>query len=108
MSAFKSLAIIALAAFATAMPTAVTTGNNGGKGCTGTQAAQTCNANQQLNCCQDGLLGLDCLLIDLLDLPLTDTCTTGTVNCCSGGGDTGLIVLDLSCSVVNLDLLGGL
>ncbi|KAF4547255.1 Hydrophobin-like protein 5 [Elsinoe fawcettii] len=96
-----------LLAFATSIHASPTSKKTGGD-MTVQQAAQQCGNNQKISCCNNSggastLLGLNCVSIPILAIPIGQQCQGNNVAaCCQGDSSGGLINLDLSCSPISL------
>ena len=104
MAFFKSLLIASVAAVAFAAPQ----GAEGGKtevGVKSQSSAPKCGNGQKIACCNSGedLIGLNCLSIPILAIPIQQACGSNVAACCQTGDAEGnLINLEANCIAIPL------
>jgi len=104
MAFFKSLLIASVAAVAFAAPQ----GAEGGKtevGVKSQSSAPKCGNGQKIACCNSGedLIGLNCLSVPILAIPIQQACGSNVAACCQTGDAEGnLINLEANCIAIPL------
>ncbi|KAF4548263.1 Hydrophobin-like protein 2 [Elsinoe fawcettii] len=97
---FTNILALALATVALASPVEKRTD----KDTPTNEVANQCNANQKLTCCngRGGLLGLNCISLGLLTIPIGQTCSADNVVACCDVNQFGLINLNLACLPITI------
>ncbi|KAM0720489.1 hypothetical protein Q7P37_004625 [Cladosporium fusiforme] len=104
MAFFKTLFIASVAAVAYAAPQ----GASDGKTSVDVESSaneQKCGNGQKLACCNSGedLIGLNCLNIPVLAVPIQKACGSNVAACCqTGSSDGNLINLEANCLSIPL------
>ncbi|GAB7332310.1 hypothetical protein MBLNU13_g04142t1 [Cladosporium sp. NU13] len=105
MAFFKTLLIASVAAFAYAAPQGGASDGNTKVGIDNKESQAVCGNGQKLSCCNSGedLIGLNCLSVPILAVPIQQACGSNVAACCSTGDASGnLINLELNCLAVPL------
>ncbi|KAK5122645.1 hypothetical protein LTR85_003908 [Meristemomyces frigidus] len=91
---------LAAASMAFALPNSEQSSSGSSSGST-----TACGNDQTLACCtsggSDNLLGLNCLSVPVVGVPVQQACGSNVAACCSNN-DSGAIVLDASCNAIPL------
>ncbi|KAF4547248.1 Hydrophobin-like protein 4 [Elsinoe fawcettii] len=68
------------------------------------EVANKCSANQKISCCNSkgGLLGLNCVSLPILAIPIGQQCSGDNVVACCNTNQVGLINLNLACLPINI------
>merc|ERR1712232_1279515 len=99
MAFIKTVLIASVAALAYAAPQGASDGNKDIKIDEKTGEAK-CGNGQKLACCNSGedLIGLNCLSVPILAVPVQQACGSNVAACCSSGDNDGnLINLEANC-----------
>merc|ERR1712113_1146480 len=101
----QSFLIASVAAVAFAAPQGGASDNNKKVEIDSKDSSAACGNGQKLACCNSGeeLLGINCLSVPILAVPIQQTCGSNVAACCSTGDASGnLINLELNCLAVPL------
>ncbi|KAL1590954.1 Hydrophobin-1 [Cladosporium halotolerans] len=104
MAFFKTLLIASVAAVAYAAPQGAADGKTE-VNVKSDDASAKCGNGQKLACCNSGedLIGLNCLNIPILAVPIQQTCGSNVAACCQTGDASGnLINLEANCLSIPL------
>merc|ERR1711862_139514 len=104
MAFFKSLIIASVAAVAFAAPQGASDKNTEVK-VSGQDNSPKCGNGQKIACCNSGedLIGLNCLSIPILAIPIQQACGSNVAACCQTGDAEGnLINLEANCLAIPL------
>merc|ERR1712183_139578 len=104
MAFFKSLIIASVAAVAFAAPQGASDKNTEVK-VSGQDNSPKCGNGQKIACCNSGedLIGLNCLSIPILAIPIQQACGSNVAACCQTGDAKGnLINLEANCLAIPL------
>merc|ERR1712113_814985 len=105
MAFFKSLIIASVAAFAFAAPQGGASDSNTKVGVDSQDSKAVCGNGQKLACRNTGedLIGLNCLSVPILAVPIQQACGSNVAACCSTGDSSGnLINLEAHCLSIPL------
>ncbi|KAM0722738.1 hypothetical protein Q7P37_002179 [Cladosporium fusiforme] len=104
MAFIKTLLIASVAALAYAAPQGASDGKTEAQINEAKNSAM-CGNGQKLACCNSGedLIGLNCLNVPVLAVPIQKTCGSNVAACCqTGSSDGNLINLELNCLSIPL------
>ena len=99
----KFILLAAVAISASAAPTSPPTAYTTEADVDGQQNGAQCGNGQKLSCCNSGggLLGLNCLSVPILGVPIQKSCGSNVAVCCQTGDSTGnLINIELNCLTI--------
>ncbi|KAM0703691.1 hypothetical protein Q7P35_009630 [Cladosporium inversicolor] len=105
MAFIKSLLIASVAAVAFAAPQGGASDNNKKVEIDGQDSAPICGNGQKVACCNSGedLIGLNCLSIPILAIPIQKACGSNIAACCQTGDSKGnLLNLEANCLAIPL------
>ena len=105
MAVFKTLFVLAAAAAlsVSAAPIDDTSAYTCEADVDAQQSGAQCGNGQKLSCCNSGnsLLGLNCLSVPILGVPIQKSCGSNVAVCCKTGDSTGnLINIELNCLTI--------